>query len=148
LPLSVAPQIIPLQSHHLPALSAFDTPIFGADRQVLFKLLLQEFSNRAFLAYEKTGRIVGYLFAQPNLIGPWIAATSEVAERLLIAALSLPFNTPPIVIAPSDNPFIEQLLLHYGFTPPQSSKHCHMIRGGITSNQRHNICGLAHFSLG
>lgn len=148
LPLSVAPQIVSLQSHHLPAISAFDTPIFGADRRVLFKLLLQEFSDRAFVTYDETGKIVGYLFAQPNLIGPWIATTSEVAERLLIAALSLPFNTPPIVIAPTDNPFIRQLLLHYGFTPPQSADHCHMIRGRIAVSQRHNICGLAHFSLG
>lgn len=148
LPLFVSQQIVALQLHHLPALSVFDTPIFGGSRKVLFNLLLQEFGDRAFIAYDKAGKIVGYLFAQSNLIGPWVAITPQAAERLLVAALSLPFNVSPVVIAPDDNPFVRQLLLTYGFRSAQSASHCHMIRGKITLGQRCNVYGLAHFSLG
>jgi predicted N-acetyltransferase YhbS len=148
LPLFVSQQIVPLQLHHLPALSVLDTPIFGSNRQVLFSLLLQELSDRAFITYDQAGKIVGYLFAQSNLIGPWVAITPKAAERLLVAALSLPFNVPPVVIAPDDNPFVRQLLLTYGFRSPQTASHCHMIRGKITLGQRCNVYGLAHFSLG
>ncbi|MBE7380203.1 MAG: GNAT family N-acetyltransferase [Leptolyngbya sp. SIO1E4] len=148
LTLPISHQVVPLRLHHLPALSAFDTPIFGDNRQILFNLLLREFSDRAFITYDQKGEIVGYLFAQSNLIGPWVATTSKAAERLLAAALSLPFSTSPIVITPGDNPSVRQLLGFYGFRPPQFASHRHMIRGEVALNQRQNIYGLAHFSLG
>ncbi len=93
-----------LRPSELEALSAFDTPIFGAKRQKVFAALLQEIPDRAFIVRDETDQISGYLFAQARNLGPWAAKTPEVAETLLAAALSVPFNDTPQVLVPGSNP--------------------------------------------
>jgi N-acetylglutamate synthase-like GNAT family acetyltransferase len=110
-------QVRVLRSHDLNALSAFDTPIFGADRQEVFAAFLQEIPDRAFIVRDETDQISGYLFAQSEKLGPWAANTPEVAETLLAAALSLPDNMPKVLV-PGSNVSARQLLIRYAELPP------------------------------
>lgn len=136
-----------LRSSDLPAVAAFDTPLFGANRQAVFATFLKEFPERAFVARNSSGQIVGYLFAQQQKLGPWAASTSEAAEALLSRALQLPFNDVPSVLVPSSNQAATGLLKCYGFTEQRAIGH--MRRGGsVIPGQRTMLYGMASFALG
>lgn len=140
-------QVRVLRSHELNALSAFDTPIFGADRQEVFAAFLQEIPDRAFIVRDETDQISGYLFAQSDKLGPWAANTPEVAETLLAAALSLPFDNTPKVLVPGSNLSAWQLLIRYGFK--QKRVLIHMRRGRNASpGHRVMLYGMASFAIG
>lgn len=140
-------RVVPLQAAEIPALVAFDTPIFGADRAAVFELLLAEAPERAFVARGGAGEISGYLFAQSATIGPWAARTAADAEVLLGAALRLSYNLGPFVLAPSTNPNTNRLLQRYGFSSNRSLRHMRL--GGSGSvGQRELLYGLASFAIG
>ncbi|MBK9711801.1 MAG: GNAT family N-acetyltransferase [Kouleothrix sp.] len=107
----------------LPALAAFDAPIFGADRAALLAELLAANPGRALLAHDADGAIAGYLFAQGQVIGPWAARAPADAEELLRAGLALGFEGPPRVVAPGSNPAAAAMLMRYGFSPWRSLSH-------------------------
>jgi ribosomal protein S18 acetylase RimI-like enzyme len=136
-----------LRPTELEALCAFDTPIFGAKRQKVFAAFLQEIPDRAFIIRNEADQISGYLFAQARNLGPWAAKTPEVAETLLAAALSLPFEDTPQVIVPGSNPLAKELLMRYGFKEQRVLSH--MRRGGSTSpGYRAMLYGMATFAIG
>lgn len=140
-------EVRPLHPSDLPALAEFDAPIFGADRTRLFEVYLRDFPQRAFVAHDKHGRISGYLFAQWRKIGPWAARTPQSAEALLGAALSLPFDEVAIVLTPSSNTAVADMLSCAGFKIQPS--HRHMRRGGARHpGQRSLIYGQTSFALG
>ncbi|MFN6569911.1 GNAT family N-acetyltransferase [Dendronalium sp. ChiSLP03b] len=150
-----APQFLPsrtkrvsaLRSTDLTALAAFDTPLFGADRQTVFAAFLSEFPDRAFIAYDQTGQVVGYLLAQPQNLGPWAASTLEAAEALLARGLLLPFEDVPRVLLPGSNRIATTLLMRYRFT--KQSVLSHMCRGKNTAlGKRAMLYGMASFALG
>ena len=107
----------------LPALAEFDAPIFGADRARLFRELFRDFPGRAFAAYDGSGGMTGFLFAQPGRLGPWAAESPEDAETLLQAALTLPFDGPPLAIAPGMNVAAVNLLERFGFRLELENRH-------------------------
>ena len=140
-------QIGILHSCDLTDLAAFDRRLFGADRRTVFATLLRELPNRAFIARNQAGQIVGYLFAQSQKLGPWAAGTPTIAEALLLKVLLLSFDGTLRVLVPGANSTAEKLLLRYGFKRQRTL--CHMRRGGnAISNSRALIYGMTNFALG
>lgn len=128
------------------ALSALDARITGADRGRVLKSLLAEFPGRAFVSMEGQG-ISGYVFAQSQRIGPWLATGSEAAEALLEAALYLSFASPPEIAAPLSNTAARPMLERHGFLYKRTLRH--MRRGGARLlSTRASIYGYGSFALG
>lgn len=137
----------PLTPADLPAITAFDAPIFGAARQPVFELLLREEPARAFVLRDEAGACAGFLFAQSDKLGPWAAATPAAAEALLTTALALRYTAGPYVLAPGNNPHITPLLARHGFVAVRALRH--MYRGGDHSpGQPALLYGRASFAIG
>ena len=81
-------QISSLRSCDLIELAAFDKMLFGADRRTVFATLLSELPNRAFVARDRTARIVGYRLPSRQNLDRGQANTPTVAEALLLTVLS------------------------------------------------------------
>jgi GNAT superfamily N-acetyltransferase len=126
-----------LRAADIPALAAFDAPIFGGDRAAVFAAALAEAPERAFVARDAEGQISGYLFAQPQLLGPWAAGTPADAEALLAVALMLPFDGAIRTLTPGSNANAAKLLLHYGFSPQRLLRR--MRRGGAAAAGRRSL---------
>ena len=131
----------------IPALTAFDTPIFGGERAAVFAAALAEAPERAFVARDSEGQISGYLFAQPQVLGPWAAHTPADAEALLAAALTLPFEGAIRTLTPGSNADAAKLLMRYGFSPRRILRR--MRRGGATAaGRRSRLYGQASLAIG
>jgi GNAT superfamily N-acetyltransferase len=136
-----------MSDEDLPALVAFDTPIFGGARASVFAAALAEAPERAFLARDSAGQISGYLFAQPQVLGPWAARTPADAEALLAAALTLPFEGAIRTLTPGSNADAAKLLMRYGFSPQRLLRR--MRRGGAAAaGQRSLLYGQASLAIG
>ena len=136
-----------LRRTDLPAVVAFDTPRFGAERGDVLASYLADAPDRAFVSRGAAGQVCGFLFAQRQALGPWMAATPEDAEALLIHALALPFDGAPSVIAPKSHEHAARLLSRYGFAPQRSL--AHMRRGGEPMPARRaHLYGQASFAIG
>jgi predicted N-acetyltransferase YhbS len=136
-----------MQQQDLVAVTAFDTPIFGADRSRVLRQLLTELPGRAFVARDDNHHVTGFLFAQLASFGPWVAATPEVATALLDTALAtIPIERPRVLVA-SDQHVAQQILAQRGFR--MQRKLVHMRRG---EGERPGIAacryGLTSFALG
>ncbi|HCI80545.1 MAG TPA: hypothetical protein DHW02_12745, partial [Ktedonobacter sp.] len=70
----------PLQEQDVDSVIAFDAPHFGARREAVLKHYFQ--TGRVFVTKNEREDITGYIVAQSNTIGPWVAQTKEDAERL------------------------------------------------------------------
>jgi GNAT superfamily N-acetyltransferase len=133
----------------LPALCAFDRPIFGADRSCMFRALLGDSAERVFLIHDEAGQLAGYVFARPARLGPWVVRRPQDAYALLQAALSLPYKAGPTVIVPKMNSVAQELVEQSGFQRESQPHHTHMRRGGAgLPGQRALIYGQTSFSLG
>ena len=120
---------------------------FGADRSQLFGAFLEDFPGRSFFSTDHSGRIAGFLFAQPRRLGPWVARSPDDAEALLQAALTLSFEGLPAAVAPEANPAALELLDRFGFVWKRESRH--MQRGGSgVPGDRVAIYGLTSFAVG
>lgn len=128
-------------------LLAFDRELFGADRERLLRVYLADFGERFLVKRDRRGKVCGFLLAQPQRLGPWVACSVEDAADLLEAAFSLPFEGEINVIAPAANLFAEELLACYGFHFLRALPH--MGRGQLPSPcQRQFIYGQTSFALG
>ncbi|MCQ3929708.1 MAG: hypothetical protein DPW16_04560 [Chloroflexi bacterium] len=131
----------------IPNLVQLDTPIFGANRERLFALLIEALPERSFVAESVAGQLVGFVFSQPKRIGPLVALNPLTAEALLQAALSLPIEGRVMMIAPVANPFAQDLVLKYGFQHFRTN--AHMRYGGTQHpGQRELIYSLMSFAIG
>src|SRR5947209_1860476 len=147
LPYPLSEGISLLSKADLPAVVAFDTPYFGADRHAILSSYWTDDPQRAFIVRDSNGQITGYLFAQPTTPGPWLASTVEDAERLLVQALTLPFGGAPNVFVSAHNTDALQLLNRYGFTQQRTLSH--MRRGRQIQRSRHSlIYGQASLGFG
>ncbi|HVM70800.1 MAG TPA: GNAT family N-acetyltransferase [Anaerolineales bacterium] len=125
-PASRAPDTSRVQSiteGELDELAAWDAGMFGANRRKVFEALLRLIPERAFLHRDAHGRLDGYLFAQKNRIGPWVALESGSAGELLQAALALPDEGGPSAAVPAENRAAMELLEWYGFEKVRSNLH-------------------------
>lgn len=132
----------------LSAVIAFDAPRFGAGRAVVIQSFFEGHPRCGFVAVDLDGQVQGYLIAQHQVIGPWVAATPQIAESLLHAALSLSYDAAsPRVIFPGANTEAVTLLTRYGFT--QQRNITHMRRGGDRDPRMVSaLYGQASFMLG
>ena len=131
----------------LDAVAAFDRPRFGGSRLPALARFLQDFPGRGRLARRPGGGVAGYLIAQPQILGPWMAEDAAAAVALLAAALALPFDRPPVAYAPEPNVGAAALLPRFGFTAqPESLR---MRRGGPGPVGRPEcLYGLAALAIG
>jgi GNAT superfamily N-acetyltransferase len=135
-----------LQPSDFSEVVAFDAERFGASRSGILAMYQGEFPGRAFVARDREGKVAGYLIAQKQRIGPWLADTPEAAEALLCQALSL-FSGSASVLVPEHNLAARALLERFGFTPGRRWQS--MRRGGISELQRRQwLYGYANFYFG
>jgi predicted N-acetyltransferase YhbS len=145
-----APQVAqsrPLRPQDLPAVVAFDAPIFGAERGAVIRAYLADFPARGFVVHDEAGQLSGYLCAQSRRIGPWDARRAEDAEALLQAALSLSYAGPPRVVAPQRNAAAANLLTRYGFHLVRATQHMRWGGAGLPG-QRERLYGQVSFAIG
>ncbi len=147
LPHQLPESISLLSETDIPAVIAFDTPYFGADRQAILTSYWADDPQRAFIVRDSNRQITGYLFAQSTTLGPWLANTVEDAEQLLVHALSLPFESEPNVFVSAHNTDALQLLNRYGFKQQRTLSH--MRRGNSVQRSRHTtLYGQASLGFG
>ena len=140
-------QVSELWAEHLPAVVAFDRPIFGADRGTLLRALVADLPGRCFVAHDEAGEVTGYCCAQKRRIGPWVACGPAEAEALLQPVLGLPFDAAPQVIVPGLNCAAAPLLERYGFQRAHAIRH--MRRGGAQHPTRRDcLYGQTSFGAG
>ena len=136
-----------LRAADIPALAAFDAPIFGGDRAAVFAAALAEAHERAFVARDAEGQVSGSLFAQPQVLGPWAARTPADAEALLAVALTLPFDGAIRTLTPGSNADAAKLLMRYGFSPRRMLRR--MRRGGAAAaGRRPLLYGQTSLAIG
>jgi hypothetical protein len=139
-------RVVTLRQPDLAALAAFDAPLFGAERAAVLSAFLGDFPDRAFVIHDEAGAPAGYLFAQPQTIGPWAARGPTEAEALLAAALALDFEAAPRVLAPGANAQAAGLLLRYGFSPQRALRHMRL--GRSVAARRDLIYGQSSYAIG
>jgi predicted N-acetyltransferase YhbS len=139
--------IRPMQAADLPEVVELDQQIVGARRESLLSIYRSDFPERSFVARSRSGKIVGYLVAQWQKIGPWACADPAAAETLLQTALSLPYEDVPQAIVPVENEHARQVLTQAGFM--EGRPHLHMRRGGDhLPGQRQRLYGQASYAVG
>ena len=131
----------------LDEVARLDAGVFGADRRHVLASLLHDYPDRSFLTRAADQRITGYLIVTERRLGPWVATHPDAAERLVRAALQLPFDTTPSVIMPFHNKAGIDLLIKLGF---MSLRSCiHMRRGGDQHPaQLEHLYGQASYAIG
>jgi len=137
----------PARAEDFPTLVAFDAPIFGALRAHVLASHLAEEAANAWLTRDAAGAVTGYLVAQEQTLGPWIARSREEAEALLTAALSRPGALERQVLVPGANHAAPALLEQYGFKATRTLSHMRL--GGTSApGDRALIYGQTSFALG
>jgi ribosomal protein S18 acetylase RimI-like enzyme len=150
-----SPIAIPEQSPHIQTISRreldelvrIDRDVFGANRRKVFQVLLEAFPERAFMQRDEAGRLMGYIFAQNNRIGPWAMLHSGCAEDLFRVALALPYEEPLAVTVPAVNQEALELLQRYGFERVRTNRHMGRGTSG-PRGQREKIYAQTSLALG
>jgi GNAT superfamily N-acetyltransferase len=93
------PGISLLEHAELPALAVFDQPAFGASRLSILSAYFERDPRRFFIARGAHGELEGFLVAGESNVGPWHAASAEVADRLLRQALRLTYTTGRFLVS-------------------------------------------------
>ena len=136
--LSIAPFI----AGDLPALVAFDAPLFGAARPLVLGAYLSADPSRTVVARE----IAGYLCAQQRILGPWMAEDPTVAVALLAAVQDLSYPEGIISIVPDTTTDAAAVLGPAGLTPKGHLRT--MRRGNPRPGRPGAVYGQASFALG
>jgi GNAT superfamily N-acetyltransferase len=139
--------ISPMTPADLAGAAALDASAFGHDRSAVIQSFFADDLERAFVHRNQAGALDGYLIAQPVRIGPWVANSSEAAEALLSAALTLSYGGEPSVLIPLANTEGIALLEDRGFARQRRLRH--MRRGKPPIDDRRELrYGQASFTLG
>ncbi|MCS7247392.1 MAG: hypothetical protein NZ840_04025 [Anaerolineales bacterium] len=142
-----SPRVDLLTVDCLPELVAFDQRYFGSNRKRLLCAFLTDYPDRFLVKRSDRGETCGFLVAQPQRPGPYVACSVEDAVDLLDTALALDFEGEINVIAPALNPYAEELFRQYGFGFLRALPH--MGWGVLHSpSRRRFIYGQASFALG
>ena len=145
--LTLSKWVSPLEERELPQLVELDTPVFGANRERVFELYFHDLRDQCFVTHGENGLIAGFIFAQSNRIGLWIASTVDDAESLLTMALNINYNMDPIVLTPAENQLAQDLLTRAGFSLMRSTTHMQYGEGNHPQH-RESIWGLTSFAIG
>lgn len=136
-----------LTETEIPALIQFDAPQFGADRGEVLNAYCVRYPNRVLVIHAADGRISGYVVAQSHVIGPLVAQTKEDAERLLVHALALPFESKPRVFVSAYHNDASYLLTRYGFVQQRALSHM-WVGKHIARNRHTTLYGQASLGFG
>lgn len=112
-----------LREKGLAQVIAFDAPCFGAQRGAVLTSYWADNPQRALVMHNPKGQITGYLLAQSQTLGPWVALTAEDAEPLLVHVLALPFVSEPGVFVAAHNRNALHLLESYDFREQRVLSH-------------------------
>jgi ribosomal protein S18 acetylase RimI-like enzyme len=134
---SIRPEVA-LRSPQVHEISTLDREAFGADRRVALEYLLSDPANQALVIENE-----GYVVAQSWVIGPLIARTPDVAERLLACVSYRPAER---MMISAGNEQGVRLIERYGFKVRKEVKH--MRRGDAPRGDRRMIYGQASLALG
>jgi len=99
----------PVRPADLTGLAQMDARYFGANRQILFARLAEEFSS-TFLVAERGGRLSGFIAGNPSgdscEIGPWVVepGSGRIAEDLYWALINSAGASEVSFSGPSRNP--------------------------------------------
>lgn len=147
LPRHLPPGVSRLTEAEIPALIQFDAPHFGADRGEVLSAYCTRYPNRVLVIHAAGERISGYVIAQSHVIGPLVAQTEEDAERLLVHALALSFESKPNVFVSAYHTDASHLLTRYGFVQQRTLSHMwagkHIVR-----NRHTTLYGQASLGFG
>lgn len=103
----------------LRSLIAFDTESFGVNRGRALTQLLADSPALSYVEKDDGGKVNGYLLARPGYeayqIGPWVAASPHIAERLFRQALSDLFGERVFLDVPLSNPLTLEIVQGLGF---------------------------------
>jgi GNAT superfamily N-acetyltransferase len=115
---SAATSAEPIAQNDLAAISVFDEKVFGADRALVLRHMLERAPHLAFMVKDR-GDMAGYCFGrtghQFTHIGPVIARDPDIAKELLSAALQNCADTPVILDALHHTPPWLEWLSSIGF---------------------------------
>lgn len=142
------PHLDPSTEFDVPRLVDFDSPIFGANRTQLLLHLKYALPGRFIVSRDREGRINGYLVAQGQTIGPWVASDKEVSEKLLSHALrTYSFESGPEVFTSASNLDALKILDALGLR--EQRRLSHMYRGKTIQRERATrIYGQTSLGLG
>jgi ribosomal protein S18 acetylase RimI-like enzyme len=146
------PRILPLGVSQLaeadvPALVQFDAPHFGSERAQVLAAFCTRYPHRVLMARATNGEITGYAIAQYHVIGPWVASTKDDAERLLVHALAMPFESKPTIFVSAHNTNALNLLTRYGFAQQRILSHMWLGKH-IVRNRSTTLYGQASLGFG
>ncbi len=141
-----ATPVFTLQPDDLDELAAFDTPLFGADRRRVLRVMMRDYPAGTLATRDEAGRISGYIINRDGRLSPWMAHDPASAERVLQAALASTMPGKPVATIPGVNRAGIQILERYGFTFKRSCRH--MQRGLAGERQRTHTYGLTSFAIG
>lgn len=124
---------------------AEDRDVFGADRSFLLRSLhdeSQDFAMSIFDPGEPQGYAFGRRGAFADHLGPWIAQSRAVAEKLLLEFLGRSTRETVLVDCMTSNSFAIELLRAHGFA--QTRILTRMYRGpNIHSGNPGSLCAIA-----
>lgn len=141
------PGVRPLGDGDLPSLAALDRPAFGADRGRVLAQLADELPGRGLVAHDAGGALAGFLFIQSATLGPWVAATPEVAAALLDTALARGLIERPRVLVAGGQPHAPAILAARGFALQRTLQHMRRGAPGPWGRLEQRY-GLTSFALG
>ncbi len=136
-----------MRESDLPGVAAFDAPIFGVQRGAILRACFAEYSDRAFVAHDDAGQVAGYLIAQEQTLGPWIARDVTYAEALLVAAQSMTYPEGMRALVPVQNQAAMNLLTRCGFTVSRTQHHMQRGEGTVPGN-RSMLYGQISLAIG
>ncbi|WP_343715013.1 GNAT family N-acetyltransferase [Inquilinus sp.] len=140
------PGMAALTEADLPAVIAYDSGVFGADRTSGIRALFREHPGGAVICRDG-GRVVGYGLRQPDRIGPVLAETQAIGAALVAALSASGPEGPATITVPSSNAAMLDHLRGRGVAELRRLRH--MRRGGDRHpSDRGRIAVMASFHLG
>lgn len=107
-----------LREEHLPSVLAMDREAFGADRSRVLRRLHGEEEVNGFVIEGGDG-VEGFIFCRPGMnaayIGPWVATSAEVAEKLLLQVLAARMEEPLFIDISLANEDAAGIIAAHGF---------------------------------
>jgi GNAT superfamily N-acetyltransferase len=147
LPHPIPDTVAPLTREEFPEMVSFDTAAFGAERRAVLVAYCADDAQRVLVARDASGYLCGYLIAQADVLGPWVARTVDDAEHLLLHALALPFTGAPSVFVSAQHHQALAVLARAGFT--ERRRLSHMRKGQPVQRSRQGMLyGQTSLGLG
>ncbi|MFE0756429.1 GNAT family N-acetyltransferase [Inquilinus sp. NPDC058860] len=139
------PGLAPMTEADLPAVAAYDSAVFGADRTTGLTALFRE--HPAGVVCRRDGRVIGYGLRHPDRVGPVLAEDQETAVALVAALSALAPAGPMTITVPSSHAALLDHLRRREV--PELRRLRHMRRGGDRHpSDRGRIAAMASFHLG